>query len=76
MQDQASILESQNQKILKYLKTGRSLTQEEARSLFDCWRLSGRILDLRERGHSIFTEMVKVGRKRFGKYYLIESTSS
>jgi hypothetical protein len=37
---------------------------------YGCLRLAARINDLRERGHRIDTEIVKVGDKRFARYRL------
>lgn len=47
-------LTSQQTKILNYLKTGRSLTQAQARHLFKARRLSGRIAELRQAGYPIY----------------------
>ena len=41
---------SQNDRILAYLKSGKSLTQRDAVKLFNCYRLSARIADLRKDG--------------------------
>ena len=48
---------SQNKKIASYLKSGRSLTQQEAIEKFGIYRLSARIFDLREHGMDIRTIM-------------------
>lgn len=45
-----------NQKILKHLTKGKSLTQLEALSLFGCFRLAAAVHDLRNAGHDIQTE--------------------
>ncbi len=52
-----TLRESQNKKIASYLKSGRSLTQDEAIKLFSCYRLASRIFDLREHGLDIVTTM-------------------
>jgi hypothetical protein len=64
---------SQAAKILRFLEKRRVITLPQARTMFDCERLSARICDLRERGHNILTEMMptKTG-KRVAKYRLIE----
>lgn len=49
---------SQNDKILKYLQTHKSINQLEACYELSCFRLSARIADLKERGHNIKTTMV------------------
>ena len=47
---------SQCWKILRYLKTHKSgITQVQAAELFGCYRLGGRIWDLRHEGHDIET---------------------
>ena len=59
-------MKSQNEKILKYLKTHkRGITQAQAYELFGCLRLSGRIFDLRYMGYSITTNMIAV-KNRYG----------
>lgn len=47
---------SQSKKIIEYLKQGNSITQMEAASQFQCWRLGARIYDLRSQGYDIITE--------------------
>ena len=69
---------TQCEEILKYLKTGKSITQRHASRYMDCDRLSARILDLRRRGWNIATiEKIKRKRRtgricRFAAYKLIE----
>ncbi len=46
---------SQNQKILKHLSSGKSLSPLQALGLFGCYRLAGRIYDLKRAGHQIET---------------------
>ncbi|NRA49782.1 MAG: hypothetical protein HRU12_11675 [Phaeodactylibacter sp.] len=60
-------IESQNKQILNYLIAGNSITQIDALRLFGCFRLSGRIWDLR-REHDITTDMVKINGKRVARY--------
>lgn len=48
---------SQNKKIASYLKSGRTLTQQDAIEKFGIYRLSARIFDLREHGMDIRTIM-------------------
>lgn len=54
---------SQNEKILRYLESGRSITPIEALNMFDCMRLSARIKDLRADGHLIKTVRCKKKNK-------------
>lgn len=70
--------ESQNDKVLRYLKTHDSgITPLDALDSFGCFRLSGRIKDLRTMGYCIKTERVEVlnkyGQKcRVARYTLVE----
>jgi len=61
---------SQNTQILEYLKQGNRITPIDALSKFGCFRLSGRILELRRLGHDIKTDMVALGKKHFAEYYI------
>ena len=57
---------TQNEMILDYLKTNRSITQAEAIERFGCYRLPARICDLRQMGHTI-PKTMKTANNRFGK---------
>lgn len=61
---------SQNQRILNYLKKGKSLTPLQALRLFDCWALSSRISNLKDEGHNIKTEIIRTKDKHFARYSL------
>lgn len=61
---------SQNQRILNYLKKGKSLTPLQALRLFDCWALSSRISNLKDEGHKIKTEIIRTKDKHFARYSL------
>ena len=62
---------NQRDRILAYLKRGRSITQETARNNFGCWRLAPRILELRQAGYPIETKLAKSkDGTRFARYYL------
>lgn len=52
--------ESQNQKILAYLKSGSGLTQLEALNKFGCMRLGARVWELRHMGYPIVANIVNV----------------
>lgn len=52
--------------ILAYLRENGSITQIEAASEFGCYRLSGRIYDLRARGYEIKRTM-ETKKNRYGK---------
>ena len=51
-------MKSQNQEIEDYLVAGNTISQRDSIVLFDCFRLSARIWDLREKGTCVHTEMV------------------
>jgi hypothetical protein len=61
---------SQCQAILKFLQTGRSVTPLTALDKFGTMRLAARILELKQRGHSIVAHKIKVGRKCYAAYLL------
>lgn len=61
---------TQTQRILIYLKTGKSLTPLEALQKFGCLRLAARIADLRKDGHTIWTNYVQKDKKIFAAYKL------
>jgi hypothetical protein len=62
---------SQNQEILSYLQEGKTLTAIDALMMFDCFRLSARILNLKKEGHKIITTMIKTHNgKSVAKYSL------
>jgi hypothetical protein len=61
---------TQTQKILNYLNTGKRLTAIEALKKFGCFRLAARIADLRNQGHTIWTDYVTVNNKTFAAYKL------
>ncbi len=64
---------SQETQILKYLKEGYSITQLEALSRFDCLRLSGKIFNLKAKGHDIAMIRFKTPQgKNVAKYSLRE----
>jgi hypothetical protein len=61
---------TQAQRILIYLKTGKSLTPLEALKKFGCFRLAARIADLRNQGHTIWTNYITKDNKTFAAYKL------
>jgi len=60
---------SQKERIKKYLESGKGLTPLGALKLFGCFRLSGRIFDLR-RELKIKTEWIERNNKRYARYSL------
>ena len=63
---------TQNQKILDYLKSGKTLTPLLALEKFGCFRLSARIFNLRQEGNPIVTENVTRKGKTFAEYSLLQ----
>lgn len=63
-------MKSHNKQILAHLKKGNSITAWEALNLFQCFRLSARIYDLRDAGHKIDKITVRMGKKMFARYKL------
>lgn len=61
--------DSQNKAILNALKRGLKLTPLDMLRLFGCLRASGRIFDLRAKGHAIKTTMITTrDGKRVAQY--------
>ncbi len=63
---------SQKSRILAYMKAGHRITPLEALNLFGCFRLGARIADLKEEGHDIKSEFVKIpnNKKQVKCYWL------
>ena len=61
---------SQAEIILDYLRSGKSISPLEALEKFGCFRLGGRVYDLKKLGHNITTEIVERNGKRFASYSL------
>ncbi|MDD3416801.1 MAG: helix-turn-helix domain-containing protein [Lachnospiraceae bacterium] len=64
-------IESQSYQIREYLLQGNTITAMEALRLFGCFRLSGRIYDLRKEGINISTTIIKINGKRVAEYSII-----
>lgn len=64
-------MKTQSESILHYLKSN-TITAIEALNLFGCFRLAARIADLRDEGHMIITENLKVNGKRIARYRLVK----
>lgn len=56
---------TQNDRLLSWLQSGRSITQREADELWGCTRLGARVYDLKQQGHRIIKE-TETGVNRFG----------
>lgn len=65
-------IESQQTKILQYLKEGYLITPLIALKKFGCLRLGARIFNLKRKGNDIITDMIedKKKNKRFASYRL------
>lgn len=62
---------SQREQVLKYLQRGRTLTHLAAFRLFGVNRLAARVHDLRELGHPIKAQRIRLAsRKNIARYYL------
>ena len=61
---------SQCSDVLKYLKTGRSITPRVAMDKWGIYRLAARILELRSQCLVIETHIVSFGKKRYASYLL------
>ena len=62
---------SQNEQILADLKAGKRITPMDALNDYGCFRLSGRIYDLRQEGHNIIAETkASESGARFAEYRL------
>ena len=63
--------QSQEQRIIGYLATGRTLTPLKALRNFGCFRLGARIYGLRQQGHDITSRLVAIGDKKVAEYRLV-----
>lgn len=67
--------DTQDLMVLDYMIEHETITQRQAADEFNCYRLSARIKDLRDRGAEIETEMVptrsKAGHSAYARYRLI-----
>jgi hypothetical protein len=67
---------SQNKEILAWLQSGKSITPLEALEKFSCFRLGGRIHELRAAGYPIVTTTVAKNGKHFAEYRLEKSNGT
>ena len=64
---------TQNKRILEFIRRGYEITPLLALKMFDCFRLSARIYNLRDDGHNIKTTIIKTPTgKRIASYSLQE----
>ena len=67
--------ESQNKRILDYLKKGNRLTSLEALSMFGCMRLASRISDIRKNHPDINIVVDRIEtstKKKVAQYYVLQ----
>lgn len=64
--------QSQKQKILEYMLSGKRITPLEALHYWNCFRLGARIADLRADGHEIKSEFVVTPSGKRVKSYWIQ----
>ena len=69
-------METQNAQILHYLKQGKTISPLEALNMFGCFRLAGRIFELREDGWPIHCDRREVGQKRRVGFYSLDMDKS
>lgn len=62
--------DSQNTRILAYLRAGHSLTGLVALRMFGCFRLAARVYDLRHTGVKVQQRMIRIKDKRVSVYWL------
>lgn len=65
--------QSQEQRILEHLKSGRPITPLDALNLYGCFRLGGRIYDLKKRGFKIEKQMVETSGGAHVASYKLEA---
>ena len=66
--------QSQNERILAYLKKGGTLTPLQGLRMFDTWALSSRIAEINKPRRIIHSELVTVkGGKKVARYSMIWS---
>ena len=69
--------QSQSNAILDYMRAGNRITPLEALQLFGCFRLGGRIYDLKKEHPEIESEFVEAGNgKRVKAYWLPQGQMS
>jgi hypothetical protein len=70
-------MESQNKRILNYLKRGHRMTPMDALELFGCFRLAARVYDLRQEGHNISKQIIELSNGvNVAEYSLDQSIST
>lgn len=62
---------SQEKMIIRFLEEGGSVTSWEASTMFNCLRLSARILSLKKKGYVIKDKWVTLPNKKRVKRYFV-----
>lgn len=62
--------QSQNQKLLAHLKSGRTITRWSGLMDMGIANLTARITDLRNQGHNVLMQWVVRDGKRYGKWWM------
>jgi len=65
--------QSQTQLIRQHLEDGHAITAIMALNMFNCFRLSSRIFDLKQQGLDIITRKITRNGKCFASYELKET---
>jgi hypothetical protein len=63
--------ENKTKSVLKHLQENKSINSWEAITLYKATRLAATIFDLKEQGHSITTEIIQDGRRRYAVYHYV-----
>ncbi len=63
---------SQNEKILRHMKTYGNITAARAMDWYQIYRLAARVAELRAKGHNIVTEMISPQGVRYARYRLVK----
>jgi hypothetical protein len=61
---------SAKQKLRNWIASGKAITPLQALNRFGIFRLSARVLEMRNEGYDIETKMVEQNGKTFAKYQL------
>jgi len=64
---------SQKKHLLYYLQEHGSITALEALNIIGSLRLAARIKDLRDEGHNITTENIRINGKMIARYKLVNN---
>ena len=60
-----SVAKSQNEKLVEFFKSGKDITEGQARTRFGVANLPARIAELRAEGYSIYKNKTKTGQTTY-----------